>query len=85
MIGILDKDVSAKEVFTHPLLAYNTGRLGELLNNVNMTRYSTCSTRLATRLTSWWPSLTAVLYIYITSTVLVVRVTVVVAPPPMDI
>lgn len=38
-LGALDFDVSKEDVMKYPRLAYNTGRLGELLNNWNMLRW----------------------------------------------
>ena len=40
-LGALDFDVSKEDVMKFPKLAYNTGRLGELLNNWNMLRWCT--------------------------------------------
>jgi phospholipid-transporting ATPase len=40
-LGALDFDVSREDVMRFPKLAYNTGRLGEMLNNRNMLRWCT--------------------------------------------
>ena len=40
-LGALDFDVTKSDVSRFPKLAYNTGRLGEMLNNRNMLRWCT--------------------------------------------
>jgi len=42
-LGALDFDVTKEDVMRFPKLAYNTGRLGEMLNNWNMLRWCTFS------------------------------------------